>query len=269
MTRYPVVSGTFYPKDKNELIEIMEEFFPILPETPKNYIKPTGLISPHAGYIFSGKTASYGYYEIFKKGEIKTVIIIGPNHTGVGPNISVYPEGTWITPFGTIEIDEKAKKIISKLQIIGDYSAHQYEHSIEVQLPFLQYLYGNDFKIIPIVMGDQSLKTSKKLAEALKEIIDEGTLIVASSDLNHYEEHEITMKKGEIIIKALRNKDPEELYNNIKEHQITACGYGCINTLLYMNFEKIRIIHHTTSAEAFGDYNQTVGYLSAIFEGSE
>ncbi|GAB6189164.1 AmmeMemoRadiSam system protein B [Marinitoga arctica] len=266
MIRYPVVAGTFYPGDNDELTEIMEDYFPALPHIKSEFIKPTGLISPHAGYIFSGKTASYGYFEVFKKGEISTVVIIGPNHTGIGPNISVYPEGKWLTPFGELEVDEKAQKLLSKLHLKGDYSAHQYEHSIEVQLPFLQYLYGNTFKIIPIVLGDQTLHTSKKLSEALKEIIDEGTLIIASSDLNHYENHEITMKKGEKIINSLRNKNPEELYNNIKKHQITACGYGCINTLLYMNFNKIRILHHTTSAEAFGDYDRTVGYLSAIFE---
>ncbi|WGS66082.1 AmmeMemoRadiSam system protein B [Marinitoga aeolica] len=264
--RYPVVAGTFYPEKISELNDLMEEFFGELPDIPKNYIKPTGLISPHAGFVYSGKTASYGYYEIFKKGKIKSVIIIGPNHTGIGPNISVFPEGSWLTPYGEIEIDEKAKLLLSKLQIKGDYSAHHYEHSIEVQLPFLQYLYGNTFKIIPIILGDQSLKTSKMLAQVLKEIIDDGTLIIASSDLNHYESHELTIKKGKIIIKDLKKLDPELLYEDIKEYSISACGYGCINTLLYMGFDKVRILYHTTSAETFGDYNRTVGYLSAILE---
>lgn len=266
MNRYPVVAGTFYPGDNEELRKMMEEFFPLLPAPKTDYIEPTGLICPHAGYVFSGKTAAYGYYEIFKKGKIKSVIIIGPNHTGVGPNISVYPEGKWIMPFGDLEVDEKAYELLSNLKIKGDYSAHQYEHSIEVQLPFLQFLYGNTFKIIPIILGDQTLHTSKKLAEALKEIVDEGTLIIASSDLNHYEDHEITMKKGEKVINGLRGKNPELLYKNIKEYGITACGYGCMNTLLYMDFSKVRILHHTTSAEAFGDYDRTVGYLSAILE---
>ncbi|NUU99608.1 dioxygenase [Marinitoga sp. 1154] len=275
MKRYPVVAGTFYPENKKELLEMISEYFPntdkpdnnnLDDNKEKNYIKPTGLISPHAGYIFSGKTASYGYYEIFKKGKIKSVIIIGPNHTGIGPNISVYPEGTWITPLGELKIDKMAKTIVEKLEISGDYSAHQYEHSIEVQLPFLQYLYGNTFKIVPIILGDQSLYTSKKLAEILNELMKDGILIIASSDLNHYENHEITMKKGEMLINAIQRKNPELLYEKVKQYSITACGYGCINTLLYMNFEKVKILNHTTSATAFGDYDRTVGYLSALLE---
>ena len=266
MIRYPVVAGSFYPEKISDLNDLMEEFFGELPDIPKNYIKPTGLISPHAGFVFSGKTASYGYYEIFKKGKIKSVIIIGPNHTGIGPNISVFPEGTWFTPYGEIEVDEKARLLLSKLQITGDYSAHHYEHSIEVQLPFLQYLYGNTFKIIPIILGNQSLETSKMLSQALKEIIDDGTLIIASSDLNHYESHELTIKKDERIIKDLKELNPELLYDDIKKYSISACGYGCINTLLYMGFDNVRILYHTTSAETFGDYERTVGYLSAILE---
>lgn len=266
MIRYPVVAGSFYPDSKSELIDTLKNFFGELPERKDDLIPVTGLISPHAGYVFSGKTASYGYYEIFKKGKIKSVIIIGPNHTGIGPDISVYSDGSWITPLGEVEIDEKALSLLSKLNINGDYSAHKYEHSIEVQLPFLQYLYGNNFKIIPIVLGNQSLETSKKLAIALKEIADDGTLIIASSDMNHYESHEITLKKDEFIIDALKKNNPELLYDYVKEYNITACGYGCINTLLYFGFNKTRILYHTTSAEAFGDYYRTVGYLSAILE---
>jgi len=267
MIRYPVVAGSFYPEEKEELIKILDEFFRNLEKGgKKDYINPTGIISPHAGYIFSGKTASYGYAELYKKGNIKRVIIIGPNHTGIGPNISVYPEGSWFTPLGELEIDEKAKYILDRLGIEGDISAHKYEHSIEVQLPFLQYLYGNTFKIIPIVLGDQSLRTSKKLANILKEIVDKGTVVIASSDLNHYENHEITIEKGELIIEAIKDKDPEKLYDSVFKYNISACGYGCINTLLYMDFLEVNVLYHTTSAETFGDYDRTVGYLSVVLE---
>ncbi|KAF2956731.1 AmmeMemoRadiSam system protein B [Marinitoga sp. 38H-ov] len=266
MTRYPVVSGSFYPSDKNELIKILDGFFRDLGERKEEYINPTGIISPHAGYIFSGKTAAYAYSELYKKGNIKRAIIIGPNHTGIGPNISVYPEGTWVTPLGELEIDDKTNELIEKLGISGDFSAHRFEHSIEVQLPFLQYLYGNIFKIIPIILSDQSLETTKNLAKVLNEIIDDGTVIIASSDLNHYENHNITMKKGELIIEAIKEKNSEKLYEYIYKYNISACGYGCINTLLSMNFLKINILNHTTSAEAFGEYERTVGYLSAILE---
>ncbi|AEX85780.1 putative dioxygenase [Marinitoga piezophila KA3] len=267
--RYPVVAGTFYPADYEELKKQISSFFERFEEIeiPEKSIDLTGLIVPHAGYVFSGQTAAYGYYELMKKGKVKTAIIIGPNHTGVGPSLSVYPEGSWLTPFGTIDVDtEISNFILSELRIKGDIIAHEYEHSIEVQLPFLQYLYGNDFKIVPIIMGVQTLEMSKKLSKVIKKFAKDGVVIIASSDLNHYENHEVTLEKGNFIIEALKEKSPEKVYEYIKKYNITACGFGAINTLLYTGFENVRILHHTTSGEIFGDYERTVGYLSAILE---
>lgn len=267
--RRPVVAGTFYPADPEELEKIIEDLFIQTGEIPKaseKLIPPVGLISPHAGYIYSGKTAAFGYKEIAKMGKPNTVFIIGPDHTGYANPISISYEEAWFTPFGVVEVDRDIVNELlerSDLIKINDFP-HQFEHSLEVQIPFLQYLYESYFKIVPMMMGNQSSKIAKILANILLNYKKPGNLFIASTDLNHYENHEVTLKKGEKIIEAISNLDVELLYKNLVEYGISMCGYGPVAVLLNMNFKRSKILYHTTSAERSKDYTQTVGYLSAI-----
>jgi hypothetical protein len=214
--RRPAVAGFFYPAYEEELSRYIEELFtklgpglPIVSEVSERHI--LGIVAPHAGYMYSGWIASYAYYEVAKDGLPTKVFIIGPNHTGLGTAISVYPEGTWSTPLGNVDVDSNiVDQIISSSDLISkDESAHIQEHSIEVHLPFLQYIFkrtNKEFKIIPIVMMLQSIDSIKALGDAILNLIHndiiklEELLIISSTDFTHYESSEIAKKKDEYAI---------------------------------------------------------------------
>ena len=172
MLRKPAVAGAFYPDNPNELRKLIESCFLESGEIPNlNTFEgndyPIHVMVPHAGYQYSGAIAAKGYCKIVQNGFPEVFIILSPNHTGFGSEISVFNEGEWITPFGNVEVDsEFADEIISISDIASaDFHAHLREHSIEVQLPFLQY-FSNDFKIVPITMGSQTLSASSYLAKS-------------------------------------------------------------------------------------------------------
>ncbi len=277
MLRKPVVAGVFYPVERDALAKTIKECFlgPLgpgdLPQLQKNPLpKPVGLIVPHAGYMYSGQVAAWGYYELSKKGRPHTVVLIGPNHTGYGKPVSIYPSGAWKTPFGDVKVNEDGVHFIienSKF-VEADFNAHRMEHSLEVQLPFLQYLYGDDFMIIPITMMDQSPEAVVDLSKALLRYLSiyPNTLVVASTDLNHYDSHETTLKKDSLIIEAIEKNDTQLLYDAVYVHHVSACGYGAIATLMLLGLGRPRILKHATSGEVSGDYLEVVGYLSVIYE---
>ncbi|MEN3043057.1 MAG: AmmeMemoRadiSam system protein B [Fervidobacterium sp.] len=264
MDRKPVVAGKFYPGTPVQLEKTCEAF--INEKAANKYFEhPVGLILPHAGYVYSGKTAGLGIKKAAYFGKPKNIIILGPNHTGYGELIAVWKEGTWQTPLGSLQVNsEMTNKLIDNYLIFEDEMAHIYEHSIEVQLPLLQYAFG-DFKIVPICMKDQRLSTVLKIAEKIKEMLKEypETLVVASSDFNHYDPHEITIKKDEQAIEKILNADLEGLYDSIKIYNITMCGPGPVAVVRSI-FDNINLIYHTTSAEFSQDYSYTVGYASFI-----
>jgi len=264
--RKSVVAGTFYPSNPEKLKNIIKSFFgDNFKINTEKLIPPMGVIVPHAGYIYSGETAAKAYKKIFEKGIAKRVFLLGPNHTGLGSKISIFKNGFWETPFGKIKVDEKASgKILKDLDNYNDEYAHLNEHSLEVQLPFLQYAMGNDFEIVPICMMDQSLETSKNLGKILANIIEAGDLVIASSDMNHYESHEKTILKDEKVIETLKKMNLQEMYDTIRRYNISMCGYGPVAVLLSIGFSDIEIIDHTTSGEKSGDYEAVVGYISAI-----
>jgi hypothetical protein len=265
--RNPVVAGAFYPSNPENLKNLIKGFFgDNFKVNTEKLISPMGVIVPHAGYIYSGETAAKAYKKIFEKGIAKRVFMLGPNHTGLGSKISIFTSGSWKTPLGKIKVDEKTtRKILKDLDIHNDEFAHLNEHSLEVQLPFLQYAMGNNFEIVPICMMDQGLETSKNLGKILANIIEEGDLVIASSDMNHYESHEKTLLKDEKVIETLKKMNLQEMYDTIRRYNISMCGYGPVAVLLSIGFTDIEIIDHTTSGEKSGDYEAVVGYLSAIF----
>ncbi len=264
MDRRPVVSGKFYPSARPSLVSQCEAFIGPVGELQK-LESSIGLVLPHAGYVYSGKTAGKGIAEAIKYGKPDRIVLIGPNHTGYGEYIDVWASGKWQVPNGEVEVDEEfTEELIDGTIIRNVEIAHLYEHSLEVQLPLLLYAYKS-FKIVPIVMSSQSLEAVRILSSKITELLKKypSTLVVASSDFNHYEPHEVTVEKDEKVIEKILAKDIEGMYRVIKELDVTMCGFGPIAVVRSL-FENAKLIYHTTSAEFSGDYSYTVGYSSII-----
>lgn len=278
MRRPPIVAGTFYDIDKDDLIKRLEWAFSDdkigpgeLPEKDQKKLdKNIGVIVPHAGYIYSGPVAAWAYLELSKLGKPDTVILIGPNHTGTGAELGVWPEGLWITPLGELKVAEDVTNFLFENSDIltPDTSSHISEHSLEVQLPFLQYMYGSDIEIVPITMMVQEFEFSRLLAKNIQKVFEhfpeKKFVVVASSDLNHYESQEITLKKDEKFIKAVLSEDPKKVIKVVRNDEITACGFGPIATLLYLKLGSPKLLKHATSGDINGDFSHVVGYASFI-----
>ncbi len=278
--RRPAHAGTFYPATRRELVKAIEDSFthPLgpgrLPEGVGEGRASVGYVVPHAGYMYSGPVAAHSYYRLSREGKPEVVVIAGPNHTGLGLMASVYKEGVWETPLGEVEVDsEVAKLVVSYTRMFGfDEDAHLYEHSVEVQVPFLQYLYGEDLKIVPIVIGLQNPDTSRDLANALYRIITENgvdLVFLASTDFNHYEPHDITVEKDMAAIERLLNLDPEGLFRVIEEMHITMCGPGPAAALAELASKlggaRPRLLKHATSGDVTGEKSWVVGYAAIEF----
>lgn len=260
MYRKMFFADKFYPKDK----VILQRFFEnVCKKTQLNISnKNYGLILPHAGYIYSGKTALLAIKETFNFGKPERVIVFGTNHTGIGAKpFSVWRTGKWETPFGDVEIDEELTNRLLKIDLFEEnYESHLLEHSIEVNLPILKYYFDN-FKLVPIIYNFQTLENTKKIVKILNELELNKTLIIASSDLNHYDSHETTLMKDKMLIEKILSKDIIGVFS--LKNVVTACGIGPISILI-SNFDKIKLVYHTTSAETSNDYDYTVGYASFI-----
>jgi hypothetical protein len=287
MHRSSAVAGYFYKGSPEALKKQVEGF--VNPSIQRK--KATGILSPHAGLIYSGSVAGAVYSSI----ELPdTFVLIGPNHTGLGAPVSIMARGSWETPLGTVTIDEQlAASILSKSpRIHEDTLAHLREHSLEVQLPFIQYFKPN-FSIVPIQMLDTRLETCLEVGRAVGESIAECTLhsrgalvnaginglrnaeknaelplIVASSDMSHYERAAAAKEKDFRAIRHILNLDPEGLYREVKNSGITMCGFGPAVAMLVaskmLGAEKAELIKYTNSGEVSGDYEQVVGYAGIV-----
>jgi AmmeMemoRadiSam system protein B len=278
--RKPAVAGYFYPKDKERLLELIEWSFKhklgpgALPVVSSERVRGLiGYVAPHAGYIYSGPIAAHVYYDAASYGKPETVVIIGTNHTGYGPPISVYPEGAWETPLGTLLVDSEFGKAITEYSDLADLDvyAHIEEHSVEVQLPFMQYVFGGDIKIVPIVMGIHTPEAAKDLARAIVKSVERtkrDILILASSDFNHYEPHDVTVRKDMNAISRILELDTEGFYKTMLSDNISICGPGGIMTIIEitkMLSGKATLLKHATSGDISGDKSATVGYASIKF----
>ncbi|MCS7109209.1 MAG: MEMO1 family protein [Candidatus Micrarchaeota archaeon] len=277
--RKAAVAGTFYPSSRNEVEKIFNRFFTSKEISSISPLESAiGIISPHAGYIYSGKTASYGYARLRKIGKGATFVILGPNHYGVGPEVSIYPKGEWETPLGNAVIDEEFVDELCKICNGGMFlnaSAHLYEHSIEVQIPFLQYLFKNDFKFVPVCMLNQSLNISNELSKLLYDLYSrfekkgKRIFFIASSDFSHYVPKERAEKLDSLAIEAIKSLDVKRFYDVIERNDISLCGYGPISTLMSISkkigVKEINLLRYSTSAETTGDESSVVGYASIEF----
>ena len=276
MIRQPAVAGKFY-EDSPSLLK--KEVGAFIEEGLKKE-KAIGIVSPHAGYVYSGRVAGAVYSRIIIP---QTVILMGPNHTGIGKAVSVFPEGEWMMPNGPVPVNNKLAELILKYSKIAsaDYHAHQYEHSLEVQIPFIQY-FSKDFSIIPIIIMDTSLKTCQDLGEGIAKAILEqrkgegekgrngDVLIVSSTDMTHYESHDSAKAKDKRAIDKILSLDPEGLHKTIKEYSISMCGFAPTVSMLYasrmLGAKKASLIKYMTSGEVSGDYGQVVGYAGIIIQ---
>lgn len=276
--RQPAVAGSFYDGDLKSLNIQIENCFlhkigpgkiPLV--NPKRQNNIIGLISPHAGYMYSGPVAANGFYKIALGGKPDSIIILGPNHRGFGEDVSIMTEGKWKTPLGELEIDtEMADDILKNSKIIkNDKKAHQYEHSIEVQLPFIQYIFGKDIKFVPICMTRQDIDTDIEIAKSIcSSVVDKNILIIASSDFTHYEPQEYAENVDKQAINAILEFNPEKLYDMIYHQNLTMCGPGPITVMLIacetLGSKKAELLKYATSGDVSGMYDQVVGYASLI-----
>lgn len=266
-SRSPAVAGMFYPADSKSLNAELDRLTPVTAKK-KTAI---GIISPHAGYIYSGAVAG----ELLSAVTIpKKIIIIGPNHTGVGPAASIMPKGIWSLPNGDVNIDsDLAERIISNTEILTpDSLAHEREHSIEVQIPFLLHQ-RSDIEIVPITLMGLSLESCRELghsiAKAIK-LLDEDVLIVTSSDMTHYESAESAERKDKMAIEKVLALDPEGLLNVVMGNHISMCGVIPTTVMLFaakeLGAKKAALLRYTNSGEVSGDYKQVVGYAGMMVE---
>jgi len=274
--RRPCQAGAFYAGTAESLKKQIENCFlhelgpGKIPETIKTGPRQVvGLVCPHAGYMFSGPVAAHAYYKLALDGKPDIVVLFGPNHTGYGSALAVMKEGFWRTPLGDVEIDaELAKQIVDESHIIDvDDSAHRFEHSIEVQLPFLQYLYGSEFKIAPICFLMQDLSSARDVGQAVAKVLaGKNAVIIASSDMTHYEPQKSAETKDKMALEAVEEMDEAKLYSVIEAHRISACGYGPIAALITaaknLGMKKAKLLCYKTSGDVIGDYSSVVGYAT-------
>jgi len=273
--RKPAVAGSFYEASRERLKEQIERCFlhklgpGKLPQLSSAIgRRVVALVCPHAGYMYSGPLAARSYGRLAEHGKVESFIILGPNHTGLGSAVSMYAEGAWETPLGEAEIDSELAAEIKRNcgMIDAEEEAHRYEHSIEVQIPFLQYVQGH-VKFVPICMMLQDLVTSVEVGESVAKVVKgRNVVILASTDMSHYEPHDRTIAKDKFAIDAILRLDEKSLQEVVEKRSITMCGYGPVTAALRaakaLGASKASLLGYGTSGDTSGDYGSVVGYLS-------
>ncbi|KXA93001.1 hypothetical protein AKJ64_01675 [candidate division MSBL1 archaeon SCGC-AAA259E17] len=273
--RNPAASGRFYEGSEPGLRSQIEECFTHpqgpgkIPETGKGPRKILGLVSPHAGYPYSGPVAAHGFSAVAKDGAPKTVIILGPNHSGRGVGVAIDDSDAWTTPLGEVELNEDIVSSIAEGSEFAEInsSAHASEHSLEVQIPFLQYFFDSDFQIVPICMRNQSLEASEDLGNVIGEVVtEENALILASTDLTHYETQDTAEERDGEVIKKMKGLDWKELSSLIVSKNYSVCGYGPVSATMLaaksFRAEETELFKYATSGDTAGPTTRVVGYCS-------
>jgi len=265
--RHQQVAGYFYPAEKDKLQKDIALMLQVA-KSEKSFNKIFGIVSPHAGYVYSGKTAAYAY-NLLKDKKYKTVIVISPSHAEYFPGISIYDGDAYETPLGIVEIDQDItdKLVENSRTIFRGVQGHKKEHALEVQIPFLQTVL-KDFKIVPIVMGDQSKILVDELAEKISKVVDDQILVVASSDMSHFYSAEEADKLDSVVEKRINDFDFENLMKDIDRHECEACGAGPIIAMMkaasLKNINNSLVLNRSDSGDVTGDKTEVVGYLSAV-----
>lgn len=269
MKRQAKFAGTWYP-DK---IDEAKKYLSSVDEKQK--VEVISCICPHAGWIYSGKVAGK-VYSLIQPADV--YILLGPNHTGFGENISVYPSGEWATPFGKVKINTEITELILKNSEFAkkDIIAHENEHSLEVQLPFLQLISPPHFSIVAIAIRledyhmckDLGISISNAIKEYKKNYKDKKIVIIASTDMTHYEPQSYAQKLDMLAIEQILNLSPKELYDTVLRYGITMCGvFPTVSALIaskLLNAKNAKLVNYQTSGDVTGEYDSVVGYAGII-----
>jgi len=268
MLRLPAVAGSFYEGTPARLRAQVDACFAANPPQPEKQ-RFIGAVVPHAGLMYSGAVAAafYAVAELPKR-----FVILCPNHTGAGHFAAINREGAWRTPLGDVAIDTAlADTLMARTHLLAeDARAHAREHSLEVQLPFLQHLLG-DFTFVPICLGAHRYDYAEEIGRAVAEVVKnerEPVGIIASSDLNHYEDQQTTLRKDQLAIDEVTKRNPRELWRVVDEFDVSMCGFIPTTAMLVaanaLGAAEAALIRHATSGDVNGDYSHVVGYASML-----
>ena len=267
-TRQPAVAGAFYPGDREQLKNDIRQYLNEA-TVPEEFQNISGIIAPHAGYIFSGPTAAFGYQAIsqLKPGKI---IVLSPSHREYFQGFSIFPGDYYATPLGEIKLSESMVDQLNQNQYVQkSESGHTAEHALEVQLPFLQTIYTHEFEIVPIVIGNVNVDMLNSLAETLYEISKtKDFLIVASSDLSHFHSYELAQRIDNEFLALVKGYKLTEIGEGFMDNTLEACGITCIYTLMkYAALKgevKCKILDYRNSGDTAGDRYRVVGYAAGV-----
>ncbi len=263
--RYPAVAGQFYSSTEAALVAEIESCYtsPIgpgeLPELADGERSIRGLIVPHAGYVFSGPVAAHAYHALARDGFPKTFVIIGPNHGGMGSPIALTTQD-FLTPMGEVAVDKELAGELAKHGVNDDILAHRYEHSVEVQLPFLQHI-SKDFEFLPISMMDQEYRSARELGDALGEVIaGKDVVVIASTDFSHYVPQSVAQTKDNEVIQKILGLDPQGMNKVRIKNSVSMCGYGPVMAMLVaVKGKKAELLKYATSGDV-RPMPEVVGY---------
>jgi AmmeMemoRadiSam system protein B len=267
--RYPAVAGRFYPSKPEALTRQLDQYMASGPAAESKAGSALGCVVPHAGYMYSGAVAGAVYRKLPAR---DAYIILGPNHTGRGAPLAMNSTGEWLTPLGTVRVNGTLAKALRQAchLLMEDPDAHRDEHSLEVQLPFLQRR-AREFSFVPITIGVGGYATLESLGHAMAETVknaDKPVMVIASSDMNHYEPEGITRVKDRKAIDRILELDPAGLYEVIRREDISMCGYGPTIAMLTaakdLGAQNAELVKYATSADASGDRSAVVGYAGII-----
>jgi MEMO1 family protein len=279
--RKPSVSGIFYSSDKEQLIGELKGCFTNnlfgpghLPPSD-NVRKIYGIVSPHAGYLYSGSVAANGYYSI-SSSQFDNVVLVGPNHYGLGSHVATTMDGIWESPMGEVMVNPQVAKDIASRASLMDFDefAHSRDHCLEVQIPFLLYTFKR-FRIIPIILTNQdeyvALEVGSAISDTVKDRASNGEefMLIASSDFTHYESNFEAHRKDSQLIKSILSLDISAFYSTLRQYNVSACGYGAIATIMEaaknLGATQGELIKYATSGDITGDKSSVVGYSSILF----
>jgi AmmeMemoRadiSam system protein B len=268
MVRQPAVAGRFYPGEPDQLLQSIKEY--LEPAAPSPHVKPIGIVVPHAGYIYSGHVAGAVYSRIDLP---ERNVVLCPNHTGLGTPLSIMSQGSWRTPLGDMQIEEELSAALMNADpdLEEDSAAHRFEHAIEVQVPFMQHIGGESVRFVPITVGTGDFRDLESLGQTIAKVIQQtapGTLVIASSDMNHYESDAITRVKDRKAIDQILAMNPRGLYDVVRKEHISMCGYGPTVAMLtaakILGATRAELVKYATSGDVSLDFDHVVGYAGII-----
>jgi AmmeMemoRadiSam system protein B len=268
--RPPVVAGQFYPSERSELKQQISHFYPEAGTQKKS--RARGVLAPHAGYIFSGATTAKAFAAVDIP---ENVILLGPNHQGVGARAAVYDSGAWETPLGQVRVNTDLGLQLCRdvTGFTSDCAAHRFEHSLEVMLPFLQFQ-RPDVNIVPVMLREHPYAALEQMGSELAQVLGtlgDEVLIVTSSDMSHYLPADVAEQQDMPVLQLLTQGKAQEMYTHVLEHQISMCGIFpatlMLTTLNALTDEPCRgeLLEYTHSGVVSGDYAAVVGYAAAVF----